>query len=106
MFSDFFETQTVGTPISGNGWTNYIEAGNAQWEAYFDDGTNASLGISARVGSFMSGDTSSIAWLITPQFNFDTQNGETLNFKTSNNFSDGSQLELLFSNDWDGKPTV
>lgn len=104
MFSDFFETQTVGDLISGNGWTNYIEAGTAQWEAYFDDGTNASLGISARVGSFMSGDTSSIAWLITPQFNFDTQNGETLNFKTSNSFSDGSTLELLFSNDWDGNP--
>lgn len=33
---------------------------------------------------------------------FDTQEGETLNFKTSNSFADGSRLELMFSNDWDG----
>ena len=39
-----------------------------------------------------------------PEFNFDAQDGETLNFKTSNSFSDGSTLELLFSNDWDGNP--
>ena len=52
----------------------------------------------------MSGDASTIAWLITPQINFDAQDGETLNFMTSNSFSDGSTLELLFSSDWDGVP--
>ena len=50
----------------------------------------------------MSGDAVSIAWLITPVFDFDTQNGETLHFKTSNSFADGSTLDLLFSSDWDG----
>ncbi len=104
LFEDFFETQTTGQPISGNGWTNYIEAGTRNWRAYFNSGTNASLGISASIGSYQSGDDSSIAWLITPQFDFDAQDGETLNFKTSNSFSDGSTLELLFSSDWDGNP--
>jgi len=106
LFSDFFETQIEGDPISGNGWTNYIEEGSEIWEAYFDDGTNASLGISARVGSFLSGDDSSVSWLITPEIDFDTQSGETLNFKTSNSFADGSTLELLFSADWDGDPNT
>jgi hypothetical protein len=104
IFSEFFETQTTGDPISGNGWTNYAESGTQLWEAYFDDGTNASLGISARIGSFMSGDDSSIGWLITPQIDFDIRDGETLRFKTSNSFADGSTLELLFSSDWDGDP--
>lgn len=104
LFSDFFETQNEGTPISGNGWTNYIEAGTQTWEAYTSGGTNASLGISANIGSFMSGDASSIGWLVTPQINFDNQDGETLNFMTSNSFADGSTLELLFSSDWDGVP--
>lgn len=104
LFSEFFENQNAGNPISGNGWTNYIEAGTETWEAYFDDGTNASLGISARMGSYSSGDPSSIGWLITPQIDFDNQDGETLNFRTSNSFSDGSALELLFSSDWDGEP--
>lgn len=104
IFNEFFETQSVGDPISGNGWTNYIEAGTETWEAYFDDGANASLGISARMGSFMSGDDASVGWLITPEINFDLHQGESINFKTSNSFADGSTLEVLFSADWDGIP--
>lgn len=104
LFEDFFETQSTNQPISGNGWTNYIEAGTQTWEAYTSGGTNASLGISANVGSFNSGDASSIAWLVTPQINFNNQDGETLQFQTSNSFSDGSTLELLYSSDWDGTP--
>jgi hypothetical protein len=37
-----------------------------------------------------------------PEIDFDAQDGETVNFKTSNSFSDGSTLEFLFSSDWDG----
>ena len=104
LFQDFFETQTTGTPITGNGWTNYIEAGGETWEAYFSDGANASLGISARMGSFNSGDDNNIGWLITPEINFDAQNGETLGFKTSTSFADGSELQVLYSANWDGTP--
>ncbi|MBT8255590.1 MAG: choice-of-anchor J domain-containing protein, partial [Bacteroidia bacterium] len=104
IFSDFFESQTEGQPITGNGWTNYIEAGSETWEAFFSDTGSVSLGISARMGSFMSGDDNSIGWLITPQVDFNAQEGETLKFKTSNSFSDGSTLEVLFSADWDGDP--
>lgn len=104
LFEDFFETQSTNQPISGNGWTNYIEAGTQTWEAYTSGGTNASLGISANVGSLNSGDACSVAWLVTPALDFFTQDGETLKFQTSNSFSDGSTLELLFSSDWDGVP--
>lgn len=104
LFSEFFETQNDGDPVFGNGWTNFVEAGSETWEVYSSGGTNASLGNSARIGSFMSGDASTIVWLVTPQIDFDPQDGETLEFKTSNSFSDGSELELLFSSDWDGVP--
>lgn len=104
LFEDFFETQSTNQPISGNGWTNFIQDGTQAWEAFFSTGANASLGISANVGSFNSGDDTSVAWLVTPQFNFDLSNEETLQFMTSNSFSDGSTLELLFSSDWDGTP--
>jgi hypothetical protein len=103
LFNDFFESQTINQPISGNGWTNYIEAGTEAWEAYSEVGTNSSLGVSARMGSFSSGDESSIGWLITPQIDFDAQEGETLKFKTSNSFSDGSTLEIWISQDWDSQ---
>src|SRR5690606_6490346 len=104
LFSDFFETQSPGDPITGNGWTNYIEAGSEQWEAFTSSGSSPSLGISARMQGFNSGDSSNIAWLITPQIDFDAQDGETLNFKTSNSFADGSTLEIFISTDWDGNP--
>ncbi|WP_298901356.1 DUF5689 domain-containing protein [uncultured Psychroserpens sp.] len=102
LFEDDFEGQSTNSPISGNGWTNYIEAGTEGWEAYTQGGANSSQGVSARVGSFNSGDASSVAWLITPQIDLDANPDVTLNFETSNSFSDGSTLEILFSNDWDG----
>lgn len=102
LFSDDFETQSTNSLISGNGWTNFIESGTEGWEAYSSGGANSSLGISARVGSYNSNDSSTVSWLITPAIDFDAQNGETLQFKTSNSFSDGSEMELVYSTDWDG----
>lgn len=105
LFSDNFETQSNNALITGNGWTNFIQAGSEGWEAYTATGTNASLGRSARVGSFNSNDASNIAWLITPSIDLDTNSNVTINFKTSNSFADGSQMELLYSTDWDGNPS-
>ena len=104
IVSEFFESQEEGESITENGWTNYIQEGSRVYEAYFSDGGNGnpSLGISASIGSYNSNDDSTIAWLIMPEIDFDVQDGETINFKTSNSFSDGSTLVLLFSSDWDG----
>ncbi|MGY8932549.1 MAG: DUF5689 domain-containing protein [Flavobacteriales bacterium] len=106
IVSEFFESQEEGESITENGWTNYIQEGSRVYEAYFSDGGNGnpSLGISASIGSYNSNDDSTIAWLIMPEIDFDVQDGETINFKTSNSFSDGSTLVLLFSSDWDGNP--
>jgi hypothetical protein len=104
LFEDDFETQSNGALITGNGWTNYIQSGTEGWEAYSSGGTNSSLGRSARMQSFNSGDASSVAWLITPSIDLDTNTNVSINFKTSNSFSDGSEMELLFSTDWDGTP--
>jgi len=102
LFNDSFESQTNNNLITGNGWTNYIQEGIEGWEAYTSGGTNASLGRSARMRAQGSGNPINIAWLITPSVNLDAQDGETLVFKTSNSFADGSNLEILYSTDWDG----
>lgn len=83
-----------------NGWTNYTEAGTRSWELF--NSSSALSGYSAKIGSYSSEDDSTIAWLISPALNMNTQTGETLEFMTSNSWSDGSKLELLFSTDWDG----
>ncbi len=98
FFEEYFETTTTGS-ISLTGWTNYKEAGSKDWESYSDAN---SLGKSARMGAFRSGDMSNIAWLITSEINFDDKMGEVLSFKTSNSFADSSTLEALISTDWNG----
>ena len=105
LFNDDFESETNNQLVTGNGWTNFIEAGTEGWEAYTQSGTNASQGRSARVGSFNSGDASTVAWLITPAIDLAANNGVTISFETSNSFADGSEMELLFSTNWDGTTT-
>ncbi|WP_248724799.1 DUF5689 domain-containing protein [Seonamhaeicola sp. ML3] len=102
LFFEDFESQRNNRLVEGNGWTNYIEAGSEGWEGWSSTSTNASLGRSARFQSASSGDTKNIGWLITPAINLDTQEGETLRFKTSNSRADSSFMEVLYSQDWDG----
>ncbi len=102
LFMEDFESQKNNKPIEGNGWTNYLEAGSEPWEAWSSSSSNGSLGRSARLKSASSGDESNIGWLITPAIDLDTQDGETLRFKTSNSLADSSYMEVLYSLDWDG----
>ncbi len=102
IFTENFQTQSTNQLISGNGWTNFIQEGTEGFEAFSSNGANASLGISARVSSRNSGDLRSIAWLISPQINLETQNNETFHFMSSNSFADGSHLDVLISTNWDG----
>ncbi|MEN3323409.1 DUF5689 domain-containing protein [Mariniflexile soesokkakense] len=102
LFYENFETQVNNRLITGNGWTNYIEAGTEGWEAFSSTSSNASLGRSARVQTASSGDVSNIAWLITPTINLNGKNGVTLRFKTSNSLADSSFMEVLYSLNWDG----
>jgi len=102
IFEDDFETQRTRELISGNGWTNFIQEGTEGFEAFRSSGASPSLGISARIGSRNSGDTSSIAWLITPEIDLDIQDNETFQFMTSNSFANASNLEVLLSTDWNG----
>ena len=99
LFSDNFDSYGSGSTITGS-WTNFSESGSETWEAY--SGSQAIGTRSARIGAYQSGDASTINWLITPSIDFDAQEGEVLTFQTSNSFSDGSTLVVLFSNDWDG----
>ena len=97
-----FESQSNNRPVEIDGWTNFMETGTEAWEGYSSTSSNASLGRSARFQSASSGDESNIGWLITPAINLDAQDGETLNFKTSNSLADSSYMEVLYSLDWDG----
>ncbi|WP_424492572.1 DUF5689 domain-containing protein [Salinimicrobium sp. GXAS 041] len=102
LFKEEFQGQKNNTPIKGNGWTNLVTEGSEGWEGFTATGVNASLGRSARVQTTGSGDYLTESWLITPPIDFDVQEGEVLEFKTSTSFANNSILEVLFSTDWDG----
>ncbi len=102
LLEESFESQRRNTLIEVPGWTNYMEQGTEAWEAYTATGSNASLGVSARMGSYQSGDQTNIAWLISPKIDLVSNSNVTLSFKTSNSFADGSILEVWYSSDWDG----
>jgi hypothetical protein len=80
-------------------WINYSQVGSKKWRAY-DDAN--SLSKATRMGSFRSGDESTISWLITEVVNLDTTAEEYLSFETSTSFADGSILEALISENWEG----
>lgn len=42
------------------------------------------------------------SWLISPQFNFDGQESESLEFKLADAYSNGNPLKVMYSSDYDG----
>lgn len=85
--------------LLNDAWTNFTQEGSETWEPFT---TGDDYGTAVRIGSFSSGDNSTIAWLITPEIDYNAQEMETLTFETSNSFADASTLTLLYANDWDG----
>lgn len=97
LFEDF-ESGNLNT----NNWTNYAEEGSRSWSTFNDSENNPSMGTGARIDAFNSNDESNIAWLISQPIDFNANDGETMTFKTSNSYSDNSELQVLISTDWDG----
>ena len=88
-------------PISGD-WTNYVEEGSRDWIARTTTDTGNPGSRIAQISAYNSGDVSTVSWLITPAIDLDAQEFEFFDFESSNSYSDGSELELLISTDWDG----
>lgn len=102
LFEEDFEALNNYDDVSGNGWINNATAGGNLWGVRTTSDSGNSGSKIASIGAYNSGDPSNIAWLITPAIDLDAQGVEILTFQTSNSYSDGSELEVLISNDWDG----
>lgn len=99
LFVENFTDNTDGTVLNTTGWTNYAQAGTKKFteEVYSGNGY-------AEFTSFGSGQASNIAWLISPAFDMDKQDGEKLVFQAAHAFltSADNTLELVVSTDYDG----
>jgi hypothetical protein len=107
FFSESFESRPNGSgstevPIAIEGWTNYNATNTRKWSCKtFDDNKFAEF------SSFYSANTagtSDEAWLITSKMNFLTTTNETFLFKTEARFSNGAELKVLISTDFNGTP--
>ena len=104
FFAQTFESHPFGSgtnevPIAIEGWTNFNTLGPRVWSCKeFDDSRFAEF------SSFYStaGTLNDEAWLITSKLDFTTTIKETLNFKVESRFSNGAELKVLVSTDFDG----
>ena len=81
-------------------WTNFNQAGTQFWEVYEDEN---SLGQSIALGSYRSGDSETISWLITPKFDVSSLVNPYLAFRTSTSFADNSSLSVFYATNWSGE---
>lgn len=99
LFVENFTDNTDGQILNSTGWTNYAQAGTKKFteEVYSGNGY-------AEFTSFSSGQASNVAWLISPAFDMDKQDGEKLVFQAAHAFltSTDNTLELMVSTDYDG----
>lgn len=99
VFEESFSSAIDGTDLNLDGWVNYAEAGSEVWTEQVFSGNGY-----AELNPFSSGDSSNIAWLITPGIDLDAQDGEILSFQTQHAFPDAGHdpLDVLISTDYDG----
>lgn len=104
FFAQTFETQTAGSgsnevPITIDGWINTNTKGPRVWSC--KEFNNSKF---AEFSSFYStaATLNDEAWLITSKLDFTTTVKETLNFKSEARFSNGAELKVLVSTDFDG----
>jgi hypothetical protein len=100
FFSQDFAVGAVDNAVLNiTGWENIAEVGTAKWKTQVYSG-NAY----AEFTSYQSGDLLNIGWLISPKINMDENEGEILQFKSSQSYvtSSANSLEVLISTDYDG----
>ena len=100
LFIENWDDNTDNTNLDTPEWTNYAQIGTKKFteQVYSDDGY-------AEFTSFGSGQAYNVAWLISPAFDMDAQDGETLVFKSAHAFLTNpieNTLELMVSTDYDG----
>ena len=97
ILSEDFESVSVGSNITLNGWFNAAEEGSVLWS-----GDEFSSNRYAECSVFSAGDNTNTIWLVTPPIDMDTYTNEKINFQTLVGFPDGANLQLLVSTDFDG----
>ncbi|WP_298221526.1 choice-of-anchor J domain-containing protein [Flavobacterium sp.] len=103
LFIENFTDNTDGTTLDTPGWTNYAQIGTYKFteEVFKGDGYAQFTAFQSQANLRQD---LNVAWLISPAFDMDKQEGETLVFQSAHAFlsSADNTLELMVSTDYDG----
>lgn len=99
FFEENFEEVRLGL-FEKEGWFNVNQSGSQFWEVYEDEN---SLGQSIAIGSYRSGDATTISYLITPVIDVSSLSNPFLAFRSSTRFADNSLLEVFYTTEWEGE---
>lgn len=104
FFSQGFELEQAGfgsneVPIDIEGWSNFNLSGPRVWSCKeFNDNQFAEFSSFYSSSSTLNDE----AWMITSKIDFTLRTNETLTFDTQARFSNGAELKVLVSTDFDG----
>lgn len=104
FFGQSFEEQTAGfgsteIPINIEGWSNYNLQGTRKWSCKeYNDNKFAEFSSFYSTTSTLNDEV----WLISPVLDFTSKINETLTFDLQTRFSNGAELKLMVSTDFDG----
>lgn len=98
-FSQDFNEGSDNTVLVTEGWLNYAQEGTAVWKIQQYSGNGY-----AEFSSFQSGNSSNIAWLVSPAITLEENNSNILRFQVSQSYvtSATNKLEVFVSEDFDG----
>ncbi len=96
---NFSDNNPIPEELNTPGWTNYAQVGNKKFFEKIYSGNGY-----AEFTSYQSGQASNIAWLISPGFDMNKQDGEKLVFQAAHAYltTTENSLELMVSTDYDG----
>lgn len=100
IFSEDFSVGSVdNTLLQTPGWENIAEIGTAKWKVQEYSG-NAY----AEFTTFQSGEAVNVGWLVSPKIDMDAQEGEKLQFQSSQSYvtAAANTLEVLIATNYDG----
>lgn len=99
FYEEFLSNSQAGIDINMEGWTNFAQVGTVKWKQGIYSRTKYAV-----FSGYQSGETSNVAWLISPPINMDAFEKETLAFDVAQAYvsSVANSLELFVSTDYDG----
>lgn len=98
LFYEDFEQYATNQLLAISQWTNIAESGKQFYQIQSFQNNRV-----ASITALGTNETAVVSWLILPALQLNNSTGEQLSFLTRDAFDNGAGLQILLSNNYDGK---